>query len=105
VIAEDTPKNLTDNLQKGLRTALLVDGPPEQIKSKLASLKGISKVETFQREGEFIVESAADETLRPLLAKTIVEAGWGLKEMKSLDLSLEEVFVHLVTEEGQEANP
>jgi ABC-2 type transport system ATP-binding protein len=103
IIAEDTPKNLTEKLQKGLRTVLLVDGPSEQVKAKLASLEGISKVETFQKAGEFMVECAQDENLRPLLAKTIVEAGWGLKEMKSLDLSLEEVFVHLVTEEGKEA--
>ena len=103
VIAEDTPKNLTEKLQKGLRTVLLVNGPPEQVKAKLASLEGVGKVETFQREGEFMVESASDENLRPLLARTVVEAGWGLKEMKSLDLSLEEVFVHLVTEEGKEA--
>jgi ABC-2 type transport system ATP-binding protein len=105
VIAEDTPKNLTDKLQKGLRTMLLVDGPQDQVKAKLASIEGISKVETFQREGEFVVESTPEENLRPLLAKTIVEAGWGLKEMKALDLSLEEVFVHLVTEEGKEAQP
>jgi ABC-2 type transport system ATP-binding protein len=103
VIAEDTPKNLTDKLQKGLRTLLLVDGPQDQVKARLASIEGISKVETFQREGEFVVESTQEENLRPLLAKTVVEAGWGLKEMKSLDLSLEEVFVHLVTEEGKEA--
>ena len=105
VIAEDTPKNLTDKLQKGLRTILVVDGPQDQIKSKLASIEGISKVETFQREGEFVVESTPEENIRPLLAKAVVEAGWGLKEMKALDLSLEEVFVHLVTEEGKEAQP
>jgi ABC-2 type transport system ATP-binding protein len=52
-----------------------------------------------------VVESTPEENIRPFLAKTIVEAGWGLKEMKSLDLSLEEVFVHLVTEEGKEAQP
>jgi ABC-2 type transport system ATP-binding protein len=105
VIAEDTPKNLTDKLQKGLRTMLLVDGPQDQIKAKLASIEGISKVETFQREGEFVVESTPEENIRPLLAKAVVEAGWRLKEMKALDLSLEEVFVHLVTEEGKEAQP
>ena len=101
VIAEDTPKNLTDQLQKGLRTMLLVDGPEDQVKARLASLDGISKVEAFEREGEFVVESTPGEDLRPLLARAVVEAGWGLQEMKSLDLSLEEVFVHLVTEEGK----
>jgi ABC-2 type transport system ATP-binding protein len=105
VVAEDTPKNLTDQLQKGLRTVLSVDGPAAEVRAKLESLQGITMVRTSQHEGEFIVESIPDEKLRPLLAKAIVESGWGLKEMKSMDLSLEEVFVHLVTEEGKDGQP
>jgi ABC-2 type transport system ATP-binding protein len=105
VVAEDTPKNLTDQLQKGLRTVLSVDGPADEVKAKLESLQGITMVRTSQVESEFVVESIPDEKLRPLLAKTIVESGWGLKEMKSVDLSLEEVFVHLVTEEGKGGQP
>jgi ABC-2 type transport system ATP-binding protein len=103
VVAEDTPKNLTDQLQKGLRTVLSVDGPADEVKTKLESLPGITMVSVSQHDGEFVVESVPDEKLRPLLAKTIVESGWGLKEMKSVDLSLEEVFVHLVTDEEKEA--
>jgi ABC-2 type transport system ATP-binding protein len=103
LIAEDTPRNLTNQLQKGHRTVLTVEGPADEIRRKLESLQGIAAVRTSQQQGEFFVESVPDEKIRPLLAKTIVESGWGLKEMKSLDLSLEEVFVHLVTEEEKEA--
>jgi ABC-2 type transport system ATP-binding protein len=102
VVAEGTPKNLTDQLQKSLRTVVSVDGPADEVKAKIESLPGITMVSASQHEGEFAVESIPDEKMRPLLAKTIVESGWGLKEMKSVDLSLEEVFVHLVTEEGKE---
>jgi ABC-2 type transport system ATP-binding protein len=103
LVAEDTPKNLTGQLQKGLRTVLSVDGPEPEVKAKIESLPGITMVSASQHEGEFIVESLPDEKLRPLLARAIVESGWGLKEMKSVDLSLEDVFVHLVTEEEKEA--
>ena len=102
VVAEDTPKNLTDQLQKGLRTVLTVAGPPDEVKAKLEAVQGVTHVRLTQQEGEFVVESIPEENLRPSLAKTIVETGWGLKEMRSMDLSLEEVFVHLVTEEGKE---
>jgi ABC-2 type transport system ATP-binding protein len=105
VVAEDTPKNLTDQLQKGLRTVLSVDGPAGEVRAKLESLQGVTTVHTSQSQGEFVVESIPDEKVRPLLAKTIVESGWGLNEMKSVDLSLEEVFVHLVTEEGENGQP
>ena len=102
VVAEDTPSNLTGQLQKGLRTILHVDGPPEEVRSKLESLKGVTRVVPSQLGGEILVESTADESLKPLIAKTIVESGWGLKEMRASDLSLEEVFVQLVTEEGKD---
>ena len=102
VVAEDTPTNLTGQLQKGLRTILLVDGPPEDVQAKLASLQGVTRVVPSHPGGEILVESAADEGLRPLIAKTIVESGWGLKEMRTSDLSLEDVFVQLVTEEGKD---
>ena len=102
VIAEDTPSNLTGQLQKGLRTILHVDGPPEEVQAKLASLQGVTRVMPSHGGGEILVESDADESLRPLIAKTIVESGWGLKEMRTSDLSLEDVFVQLVTEEGKE---
>ncbi len=102
VVAEDTPGNLTGQLQKGLRTILHVDGPVAEVQAALESLQGVTRVVPSQRPGELLVESAADESLRPLIAKTIVESGWGLKEMRTSDLSLEDVFVQLVTEEGKD---
>ncbi|MGE5842722.1 MAG: ABC transporter ATP-binding protein [Deltaproteobacteria bacterium] len=102
VVAEDTPANLTGRLQKGLRTVLQVDGPGDEVRNKLASLPGVTRILPSQRTGEFLVESAPDESLRPLIAKTIVESGWGLREMRTSELSLEDVFVQLVTEEGKD---
>jgi ABC-2 type transport system ATP-binding protein len=102
VVAEDTPANLTGQLQKGLRTILYVDGPAAEVQATLESLQGVTRVVPSERAGELLVESAADESLRPLIAKTIVESGWGLKEMRTSDLSLEDVFVQLVTEEGKD---
>jgi len=102
VVAEDTPSHLTGQLQKGLRTILLVDGPLTEVQAKLESLRGVTRIVASHPGGEILVESAADDSLRPLIAKTIVESGWGLKEMRTSDLSLEEVFVQLVTEEGKD---
>jgi ABC-2 type transport system ATP-binding protein len=99
IIAENTPEALTAQTQKGSRTTLRIDGPQSEIGEKLLSVEGVSKVEGGVRRGEFIVESGSDERTRPRLARAVVEAGWGLQEMRARDLSLEEVFVQLVTEE------
>jgi ABC-2 type transport system ATP-binding protein len=101
IIAEDTPESLSHQIQarRGMQTVLRVEGPASEIEARLASLPGVLAVERTLRAGEFIVESDSDETVRHRIAKTVVESHWGLSEMRARDLSLEDVFVQLVTEE------
>ncbi len=101
IIAEDTPDNLSENIQKkkGLRTLIRIDGPQADVRNKLLSIEGVSQVVEGENKGEFMVKSVSDDKIRPIIAKTIVESNWGLVEMRSKDISLEEVFVQLVTEE------
>ncbi|MBK5101458.1 MAG: ATP-binding cassette domain-containing protein [Desulfobacteraceae bacterium] len=100
IIAEDSPKNLTDQIQKEMRTVLRVEGPRPDVKRKLLTVEGVFQVEEAAGDGEFIVKSRYDEDIRPGLARAVVDSGWGLREMQARDLSLEEVFIHLVTEEN-----
>jgi ABC-2 type transport system ATP-binding protein len=100
VLKEDTPVNLAREIQQGLRTVLSVEGPADDVCEKLGRLSGVMDVRPSGRPGEFIVNSAPDDGIRPLMARTVVESGWGLREMRSRELTLEEVFVHLVTDEN-----
>ena len=100
---EDTPANLARDIQQGLRTILSVDGPDEEVRTALAGLEGVSEVQPAEGiPGEWVVLSEGDTALRPHMARLIVESGWGLREMRSSELSLEEVFLHLVTDESGE---
>jgi len=102
VVAEDTPQSLTSQFQKGFRTILLIDGPAPEIAAKLKAVTGVQQVHTTERSGEYIVESVSDEKIRPLLAQTVAQAGWDLRELKAGELSLEEIFVQLITDETPE---
>lgn len=102
VVAEDTPKSLTGQLQKGSKILIAVDGPPQEIIQKLKSLKGVKEVRRTGNRGEFLVDGTPDEDLRPLLARAVVSSDWKLRELRPSELSLEEVFLQLVTEEGKE---
>jgi len=46
-----------------------------------------------------VIETEKEKDLRAQIAKTIVESGFGLLELKSRAMSLEDVFLKLVTEE------
>ena len=106
VVAEDTPENLTRKLSGSQRYTLTVDAPKAEIKDKIKALPGVVKVAdgdgtTNQRLTTVIVESHPDEEIRPALAKTVIENGWDLYELKPEGMSLEEVFLHVTTKEEE----
>ncbi len=104
VVAEDTPENLTKNLSGSQQLTLSVGGPVKEIQENLLKIKGVESV-TANENGNnkdsstLIVESKGKEEIRPVIAKAIVDKGWSLYEMKSRDMSLEDVFLHLTTKE------
>ena len=52
--------------------------------------------------GAYEVESERGSDIRRDLARTIVNNGWGLLELRPMRMSLEEVFLQVTTEERPE---
>jgi ABC-2 type transport system ATP-binding protein len=50
------------------------------------------------------IESAADRDVRRDVARTIVDGGWGLLELRPTRMSLEAVFLQLTTTEERHAD-
>jgi ABC-2 type transport system ATP-binding protein len=106
VVAIDTPDNLTARL-KGAETVFVqIDGGTADVASTLRLLPGITKVEETgeRRDGVagFEVESERGRDVRREVARAVVEHGWGLLELRSARMSLEEVFLQLTTQEPGE---
>jgi ABC-2 type transport system ATP-binding protein len=101
IVAVDTVSNLTAQVQTSRKIHLTIQGPEEEIIKVLMSQPGVLKAEEKPDDGagRFLVEMNKDQDIRADLARSIVEKGWGLLEMRSQELSLEEVFVQIVTEE------
>jgi ABC-2 type transport system ATP-binding protein len=99
IIATDTPANLTTQLQRNLQVYLEVDGPSSQIIEKLGELDGVLAVKPVNGGYTYLIETKRGQDLRPELARTVVENGWHLRELKLQDLSLEDIFMQLVTDE------
>jgi ABC-2 type transport system ATP-binding protein len=107
LVAVDTPENLTTKLQKSPRLLIRVEGPAPEVVHVLGSIGG---VQTVKQEGggpshivTCIVESEKERDVRKDLAATVVQRAWGLLELRPVDLTLEDVFVRLVTEEKESA--
>ena len=98
IVASDTPANLSRQLGHNFRISLTVRGPDGEVAAVLKAVPGVQEVSP-QGNGRFLVEAGEDQDLRPQLARTVVEGGWELLELKTQEFTLEEVFLNLVTEE------
>jgi ABC-2 type transport system ATP-binding protein len=103
MVAVDTPAALSRRLRQGQRVLVRIDGPPTEIVAKLHDIPGVAEVavapqtDQLGRLYEVQVEKEAD--IRRDLSMTMAESGWPILELKSHDMSLEDVFLELVTEE------
>ena len=107
IVAGDTPENLTARLSRSTRIQVQVEGPAEAVAAEMRGLPGVRSVEqkiTGDGINSFVVETALDRDVRRDLSRTLVGRGWGLLELRPLGMTLEDIFLKLVTEEGPGPN-
>jgi ABC-2 type transport system ATP-binding protein len=103
IIATDTPANLTSQLQKSAQISVQVKGEVQTLIAHLESHYGVQRVSLdAEDQGRILVETDRSRDLRPDLARIILAQGMDLLELKLVDLSLEDIFMQLVTEEPAE---
>ena len=103
VVAIDTPHNLTAGL--GVSEAMYVQIDPAGA-NPVPVLEGVAGVLLVRRVDEhdglvgYEVESEAGRDIRRDLSRAVVAAQLGLLELRPHRMSLEEIFLHLTTEEA-----
>jgi ABC-2 type transport system ATP-binding protein len=105
IVAGDTPENLSRSLAGNNKLLLRVAAPQSEVVPILEKLSGITRVAAQGiREPDTIdllVEAApATDIRRPIFA-ACSEANFPILMMRSLDLSLEEIFLQVTTEEQE----
>lgn len=104
IVAVDTPQNLRFQLQGVERVFVEVRGPAPEVIAKLKSTPGVIDVrKVAENDGQhrFQVEGELRKDIRSDLARTIVQSGWGLLELQSATMSLEDIFIKLTTAEEE----
>jgi len=108
VVAVDTPDNLTARLRGSETMYVQVDQGAEDATATLTRVPGVTRVvESDRREGRvgYEVESDVGRDVRRELARAVVTNGWGLLELRPLRMSLEDVFLSLITDESAAPAP
>lgn len=99
IVAEDTPENLQARLTGSEQAQARVRGEAGELVEKIRLLKGIQGVQS-KGEGVFEFQFAPGQDLRPEVARLAVQMKYDLLEMRSVSLSLEEIFLQLTRDDS-----
>jgi ABC-2 type transport system ATP-binding protein len=110
LVAIDTVSNLTNRLRGAEAVALEVeaaDGRPDptDVQRRLEQVPGVSRVVMKDsKDGRltFEIESLQGRHIRSELARTVVNSGWNLSELRAVGLSLEDIFLQLTAAEEKD---
>ena len=113
VIAEDTPAGLSQRLAGADRFTVTVRGPQDDVLAALSAIGGVAHVglnEQPRGAGDVTTfdldaDPGSGTGLSESIAASIVGRGWGLREMRRVNLSLEDVFLQLTTSEPEASEP
>jgi len=104
IVAEDTTEGLSLRLEGTRRVYIQVAGKDDlaDLMARLQALPGVLAVEKGEDRG-LEIHTRADVDLRPQVARTVLDAGYDLLELRAVTLSLEDIFLHLIQREEDEA--
>jgi ABC-2 type transport system ATP-binding protein len=99
IVAEGTPDELTAHLQGAGRVLVEVGNPAAETPAVLGNVEDVLEVRP-QGDGRYEVLCAPNVDRRPELARAVVAQGWALLELRTVDMSLEDIFLELTTDEA-----
>ncbi len=97
IVAADTTDNIGRSLAESHQVELTVGGAAARVKDTVSKIAGIKKVSVSGKR--IVIDSEKDRDMRAEIARKVVEGGFDLLEMRSYSMTLEDVFLKLVTEE------
>lgn len=108
IVASDTPDNLSKRLGDSSKMTLRVAAQEKQALRVLRDIAGVKYVEAQGiKEPDTIdlwVEADKDIDIRRPIFNALSQAGYPILQMKSMDLTLEDIFLQVTTDEKGEVS-
>jgi len=112
LVAIDSVDNLTARLRGSEAVSVELEVAsgrpnPTEVQQRLEMVAGVSRVvmkDSRDSRLVFEVESLQGRHIRADLARTVVNSGWNLSELRSVGLSLEDIFLQLTAAEQKETD-
>ena len=102
LVAQDTLNNLQNRVGDSRRLQLRVDGPEADVKNALKALAGVNYVDVQGvREPDscdYLLECDKETDVRRNVFALMSDSRWPLLQMRSMDMTLEDIFIQLTTD-------
>jgi len=99
IVAEDTPDRLSASLRHSEKIALTLKRAPAEAEAHIRQVPGVQHVYANGPAGSFMIECNLGQDIREEVARLAVTNNWGLVELKSISMTLEDVFLQLTRHE------
>ncbi len=101
IAAIDTPEGLSHKMSKTSKIQISAEGPAREIIHNLRLLQGVRNAEVFLEKENgitvFEIENEPDIDVRKQIFFTMAKNSWPIIEMKSMDPTLEEIFLQVTS--------
>ncbi len=105
IAAIDTPENLSKGFGTASKLLVTIAGPKNSVVSTIKEIYGVKYVEPgVDKEKDtisYVVETDREIDIRKPLFFALAKAGYPIIELKSLDMTLEDIFLQIVTQEKE----
>ena len=103
IVASDSPDNLSRRMSQSNRLVLRIQGPKQDILDTIKEIEGVKFVEVqrVREQGTFdiLVEAHDEEDVREALFYAMSEKRYPILMMKSMDLTLEDIFLQVTSQQ------
>ncbi len=105
IVASDTPENLSKGLVGENKLTLRIAGPEKDAMAAIRSIPHVRKVESLGSHEtgtiDLMVEAPREQDIRKPVFHALAKADLPILSMRVMDLTLEDIFLNLITDEKE----
>ena len=103
IVAQGSPEELRASRRMTARVLVECRGPADEVQATLGRVSGVSRVEILNNGGQYVtaaVRSREGQDVREEVARTVIQKGWPLREVRLEHATLEEFFVQVTASQA-----
>lgn len=105
IAAVDTPENLSKGLNSASRLTATIAGPQNQVSKIIDEIYGVKYNEVLGKPNKdavtYVIETDKELDIRRPLFFAMAKAGYPIIELRSMDMTLEDIFLKVTTVEQE----